>query len=193
MSDVTAQDAAFRNGDRSKILSHSVRLLEPASSSPILTRSLASNRLSPSNAFFCGSIIHSSKYFSRPSVLPLEYPVITLRLSSSSNSSWFLGLKLGILLKNSHASFFLAWKRCFSSTRVFQNSRLRSNSAGLLFTSCCLIEASSLSVASTKSLSVSSARIDLGDRLRGSFAHGLALGGTATSGPWVQHHRGMGV
>ena len=54
----------------------------------------------------------SSKYFSHPSVLPLEYPVITLRLNSSSNSSWLLGLKLGTALKNSHASF-LAWKRCF--------------------------------------------------------------------------------
>ena len=89
-------------------------------------------------------------------MLPLKYPVITLRLNSSSNSSWLLGLKLGTLLKNSHASLFLAWKRCFSSTRVLQNSRSRSNSAGLLFTSCCLIEASSVSVASTKSLSVSS-------------------------------------
>ena len=116
--DATVQDAAFRNGDRSKILSHSVRLLETASSSPIFTRSLASNRLSPSNAFFCSSIIHSSKYFSRPSELPLEYPVITLRLNSSSNSSCSLGLKLGTLLKNSHASFFLAWKRRFSSARV---------------------------------------------------------------------------
>ena len=58
-----AQDAAFRNGDRSKILSHSVRLLEPASSSPTFTRSLASNRLSPSNAFFCSSVVHSSQVF----------------------------------------------------------------------------------------------------------------------------------
>ena len=109
-----------------------------------------------SSAFFCSSIFHSSKYFFRPSVLPLEYPVITFRLNSSSNSSWFLGLKLGTLFKNSHASFFLAWKRCFSSRRVLQNSRSRTNSTGLLFTSCCLIEASSLLVASTKGLSVSS-------------------------------------
>ena len=55
--DATAQDAVFRNGDRSKILSH-VRLLELESSSPIFTRSLASNRLSPSSAFFCCSIFH---------------------------------------------------------------------------------------------------------------------------------------
>ena len=89
--DATAQDAVFRNGDRSKMLSHSVRLLELESSSPIFTRSLASNRLSPSSAFLCSSIIHSSKYFSLPSVLPLEYPVTTLRSNSSSNSSWFLG------------------------------------------------------------------------------------------------------
>ena len=92
-SDVTAQDAVFRNGDRSKILSHSVRLRELESSSPIFTHSLASNRLSPSSAFFCSSIFHSSKYFSRPSMLPLEYPVITLRFNYSSNSYWFLGFE----------------------------------------------------------------------------------------------------
>ena len=89
-------------------------------------------------------------------MLPLENPVITLRLNSSSNSSWLLGLKLGTLLKNSHASFFLVWKRCFSSTRVLQNSRSRSNSTDLLLTSCRLIEVSSFPVASTKSLSVPS-------------------------------------
>ena len=59
---------------------------------------------------------------------------------------WFLGVKLGTPLKNSHASF-LVRKRCFSSTRVLQSSRSRSNSTGLLFTSCCLIEASSLPAA----------------------------------------------
>ena len=45
--------------------------------------------LPSSSAFFCSSIFHSSRYFSRPSELPLEYPVITLRLNSSSNSSSF--------------------------------------------------------------------------------------------------------
>ena len=133
-----------------------MRLLELESSSPIFTRSLASNRLVSIERFLLQLNLPFIQVFLSSSVLPLEYPVITLRLNSSSNSSWFLGFKLGILLKNSHASFFLAWKRCFSCTCVFQNSRLRSNSAGLLFTSCCLIEASSLSVASTKSLSVSS-------------------------------------
>ena len=68
----------------------------------------------------------------------------------------FFGLKLGSLMKNSHASFFLILKRCFSSTRVLQNSRFRRSSCGLLRTSCCLIEASSLPVASTKRLNVSS-------------------------------------
>ena len=72
-----------------------------------------------------------SKYLCRPSWLTLGTPVITSRLCSSPKSSFFLGLKLGSLLKNSHTSSFLSWRVCFSSTRVIQNPRLRRNSSGL--------------------------------------------------------------
>ena len=122
-SGVTVQDAALKYGERLRM-----RFLELVSSSPIFTRSLASSRRSSSSAFFCNSTVHSSKYLSRPSGLPLEYLVMTFCLNSSSKCSCFLGLKLGSLLNNSHASFFLIWKRCFSAavsrTRVVDRDRV---------------------------------------------------------------------
>ena len=179
-SGVAVQGAPLKNGEsigRSRILSHSVRLLELKSSSPIFACSLASDRRSSSSAFFCSSTVHSSKYLSRHSGLPLEYPVITFCLNSTSKSSCFFGLKLGSLLKNSHASLFFIWKRCFYSTRVLQNSRFRRSSSGLLLTSCCLIEASSLPVALTKRLSVSSSIAAL------SWARVVDLGGAPRTFP----------
>ena len=203
--DATAQDAVFRNGDRSKMLSHSVRLLELESSSPIFTRSLASNRLSPSSAFLCSSIIHSSKYFSLPSVLPLEYPVTTLRSNSSSNFSSFLGT-----LPSSWLGSAVSPPNVFSRILDLAATPLTSYSrvAGL-------IEASSLPVASTKSLSVSSSTaalswarvLDRGRpfrdfperdgetlaRWRRTGDHGLACRGTFVCGPWIWHHCGLEV
>ena len=105
-------------------------------------------------------------------LLQLSFPFVQVLLSSLSAATgvsshhplleFFFKLLLAFGFEVRHPSvelprsFFLVWKRCFSSTRVLQKSRARSNSAGLLFTSCCLAEALSLPVASTRSLIVSS-------------------------------------
>ena len=135
-SDVAVQEPVTGSEKlgRSHIFSHARRLGEPQSSCSMFVLSVAFSRRSSSNAFFCSSTVHSSKFLSRPWLLPLMSPVITFCLNFSSRSSFFLVLKLGSLLKNSHASSLLAWKRRFSSTRVLQNFRLRRSSSDLFLT-----------------------------------------------------------
>ena len=60
-----------------KMNAHSVRLPELESSCSIFVVFLASNRRSSSSGFFRSSPVHRSKNLSRPSLLPLKYPVIT--------------------------------------------------------------------------------------------------------------------
>ena len=136
-SDVALQEpvtGSWKMGRSRIFFSHARRPWEAQSSCPIFVLSLAFSRRSSSNDFFCSSAVHSSKCLARPWLLPLKSSVITFCVNVWSKSSFFLGFKLGSLLKSSHASSFLAWKRCFSSTRVLQNSRLRRSSSDLLLT-----------------------------------------------------------
>ena len=100
-----------------RIFSHVRCLWELESSCSIFVLSLASclrvGRL------LCISLDHFCIIFSRSSLL-LPGVFLTLRASSSSNSSLVFRLNPGCLSKSLHASSFIFWKRSSSSARAFQ-------------------------------------------------------------------------
>ena len=123
----------------------------------IFVLSLASCFRSSGWTTLCISLDHFCIIFSRSSLL-LPGVFLTLRVSSSSNSSLVFRLNPGCLSKSLHTPSFICWKRSSSSARAFQWSRLRRSSSRFWLVSCCRIEASSFPVALTKKLSVSSVR-----------------------------------
>ena len=100
----------------SRIFSHVRCLWELESSCSIFVLSLTSCLRSSGWATFCISLDHFCIIFSRsPLLLPGVF--LTLRVSSSSNSSLVFRLNPGCLSKSLHASSFIFWKRSSSSAR----------------------------------------------------------------------------
>ena len=111
-----------------RIFSHVRCLWELESSCSIFVLSLASCLRSSGWTILCISLDHFCIIFYRSSLL-LPGVFLTLRLSSSSNSSLVFRLNPGCLWKSLHASSFIFWKRSSSSARAFQWSRHRRSSS----------------------------------------------------------------
>ena len=112
----------------SRIFSHVRCLWELESSCSIFVPPPASC-LRPSGwTTLCISLDHFCIIFSRSPLL-LRGVFLTLRVSSSSNSSLIFHLNPGCPSKSLHASSFIFWKRSSSSARAFQWSRLRRSSS----------------------------------------------------------------
>ena len=111
-----------------RIFSHFRCLWELESSCSIFVLSLASCLRSSGWTTLCISLDHFCIIFARSPLLLLGV-FLTLRVSSSSNSSLVFRLNPGWLSKSLHASSFIFWKRSSSSARAFQWSRLRRSSS----------------------------------------------------------------
>ena len=105
------EERHWNGNPRSHIFSHVRCLWELESSCSILVLSLASCLRSSGWTTLCISLDHFCIIFSRSSLLPGVF--LTLRVSSSSNSSLVFHLNPGCLSKSLHTSSFIFWETLF--------------------------------------------------------------------------------